>query len=223
MGRILNALVLFLLFETLCLAQNTDIGCPELKLVGPAGIVEPGERVIFLLEFDKAIDTRNLEFEWSVEQGEIITGDKTSRIKVISTERGATVNVSVRVKGLLSECQNIATTTAYTGGIGHPIPSDEYGKLSWSDERARLDAFFVELSNDPSFIGALYIHEQSIDFARRHMQKILKHARFREMDKRRLVFLLGTDEEPKTVLWRSLVGAELPTCDGCEIYKGSNL
>ena len=34
---------------------------------------------------------------------------------------------------------------------------DKYGYISWSDEKARLDNFTIQLMNDPNMIGYLYV------------------------------------------------------------------
>ncbi len=45
------------------------------------------------------------------------------------------------------------------------LPFDRYGRMSWEEEEKRLEAFAVQLKNQPQMIGYIYVREAQISCA----------------------------------------------------------
>jgi hypothetical protein len=84
-----------------------------------------------------------LTFNWTVSAGKITGGQGTASITLDKTGFGGqTFTATVEVGGLPKDCPNLASCS--TPLVDPPPPSrkfDEYGDLSWAEERARLDKF----------------------------------------------------------------------------------
>jgi hypothetical protein len=94
---------------------------------------------------------------------------------------------------------------------------DEYGNIRWSDERARLDNFVVELQNNPAARGYMICYGGRVGRAgeaerrcRRAMTYVVN--RQRGIDAARIVTVDGGYREDLTVeLWVLPSGATPPT------------
>jgi hypothetical protein len=84
-----------------------------------------------------------LTFKWTVSPGIIIGGQATSSVFVdITGFEGKGVTATVEVGGLPDNCGKKASCSLIPGSRP-PIARkfDQYGDLSWAEERARLDKF----------------------------------------------------------------------------------
>ena len=92
--------------------------------------------------------SNKLTFNWTVSAGKIISGQGTSSISVDTADiEGKTITATVEVGGIPDGCGNKASCST---PIADPAPPtarkfDEYGDLSWAEERARLDKFAEHL------------------------------------------------------------------------------
>ncbi|HZT57057.1 MAG TPA: hypothetical protein VFA21_00380 [Pyrinomonadaceae bacterium] len=93
-------------------------------------------------------------YNWTVSAGTIVSGQGTSSITVDSTGIwDGTIEATIEVNGLPDSCGKKTSCSTTVVGIGDPGRLDEYGNIRWSDERARLDNFAIEMQNDPSARG----------------------------------------------------------------------
>lgn len=206
--RLIFAIFLFIVFACLSVySQNVEVKCPKFTIVGPAGIINAGEDFSFKVEFTNRVDSRTLDFEWTVVGGELIEGHGTRRVRVGTKSvlenrlEYAEVVAQIKVNGLPAGCERIATETANViGRIGHLIPSDEWADQEPEDENGRLDVFFAELQNNPSHVGFIILfigkdgkREEGMERVRR----IIKHSNYREFDKSRFEFAISKEGEHK--------------------------
>lgn len=127
-------------------------GCPTISVTGPSGITRIGENMTFTAKVD-GIVLDKIEYEWFISPNLTITGQKTATINIATNVdmAGMTVTASVKISGLAETCKNEATVS---GEIEQQTPTcslpriDEYVKLSWRDERVRLESVAVELVNN---------------------------------------------------------------------------
>jgi hypothetical protein len=114
-----------------------------------------------------------------------------------------------------------------------PVPSptssrkvDEYGDIRWSDEKARLDNYIIELQNDPTaraFIVCYGGRRARVGEARRRCARVANYVkRVGGIDAARIIPLDGGYREELTVeLWTPPVGSILlvaaPTVDPSEV------
>ena len=97
----------------------------------------------------------NVTYNWSVSAGTITSGQGTSSITVDTDGLGGqTVTATVELGGLDPSC---ARTGSCTTGIIAPVPPavkfDEYGDITFNDEKARLDNYAIQLQNQPGSQG----------------------------------------------------------------------
>lgn len=88
-----------------------------------------------------------LTFNWTVSAGKITAGQGTASITLDKTGFGGqTFTATVEVGGLPKDCPNLASCSTPIIDLAPPArKSDEYGDLSWAEERARLDKFAEHL------------------------------------------------------------------------------
>jgi hypothetical protein len=88
-------------------------------------------------------DSAKLTFNWTVSAGRITAGQGTASITVDKTGFGGqSFTATVEVAGLPKDCPNLASCSTPIIDLAPPARKfDEYGDLSWAEERARLDKF----------------------------------------------------------------------------------
>ena len=131
--------------------QHASERCPTLSVSCPetTGIGIP---LTFTVNVSGGDSKVNPSYRWEVSAGTIASGQETSSISVDTTglprvaPQGLTA--TVEVGGYPADCPNSASCTSDVIVIIDYFPVDEYGDLSWSDEKARLDNFAIELQND---------------------------------------------------------------------------
>ena len=220
-------------FAVLCAgtsyAQTRDDGdCPRVTVEGPAGISMQGEAIIF--EAQVAGMPQNLiGYEWSVNQGEISEGQGTSKISVIGGEPGSNVTATVRITGVSAKCSVSASETAGVAPvIACSMPLDEFGKISWNDERARLYNLVVQIKQNPGSSGviSIYLAEgETVETERKHLARIIKHITsvFKTFDLERLIFSIEKSDDRRTVFRLVPPEVDLPACNGCTIMDGKQI
>lgn len=187
--------------------------CNTLSVTGPAGLTEPGDAMTFTANVSGGSATPT--YNWTVTGGTIESGQGTASISVRTSmnDAGQNITATVNLGGLDPNC-NCPSTASETGSVTtKPEASlvDEYGKLQADDVRARLDAFFLELQNNPTNQGYIinYGTDREITAAER---LINNHITFRRFDRSRITLVRGGDtgEGPRTKLYRVPPGADNP-------------
>ena len=93
-------------------------------------------------------------YNWTVSAGTISDGQGTSSITVDYSKVGyTTFTATVDVGGYDRSCRTSASCTTNIEPPMRPRKFDEYGIIATGDEKQRLDAFAVELQNDPTAQG----------------------------------------------------------------------
>jgi hypothetical protein len=98
---------------------------------------------------------QTISYKWTVSAGTITSGQGTSSITV-STDGlgGQDVTATVHVGELDPACpQTASCTTPIRPVVPHWRKFDEYGSIHFSDEKARLDNFAIQLQHEPTFNG----------------------------------------------------------------------
>ena len=154
-------------------------------------------------------------YNWTVTGGTIESGQGTPSITVRTSreDAGNTITATVQLGGLDPNC-NCTTSASENGPVDRnpeAILVDEFGKLANDDVRARLDAFFVELQNNPSNQGYIINYGTDRDIAARE-RLITNHIAFRRFDRTRITLVRGGDLGTgiNTKLYRVPPGAENP-------------
>lgn len=138
-------------------AQSPLTTCATVDLDGPSE-AEPGTQVVFKIRITGPIHTTRPDFNWTVSAGTITTGQGTQEITVDTVGLGGQeITVTAELSGAPPGCK--ASFSRTTQVKPPPIvcfrPFDEYGDIRFEDEKARLDNFAIQITNDPLSIGQL--------------------------------------------------------------------
>jgi len=213
------AAVMLLLFATADFSQQP--GCPSIKLLGPDKVTMAGQPMVFTVTLDQAY-AGMISYRWSATGGQISSGQGTASIIVDST--GAQmIGAAVEIIGLPGGCPNrlserdVPVTVPQCG-----LPPDEYGQITWEDERARLDNLAVYLADEPGGQAyfRMYVTEmQGEKYARHHAQRILAYFRSRwrklKVSETVFVFKVVPAEEGSTAIWIFPKGNTIQPCEEC--------
>ncbi|MGH9906754.1 MAG: PKD domain-containing protein, partial [Pyrinomonadaceae bacterium] len=126
--------------------------CPVVSVSCPAD-VEQGQPITFTASLSGGDPNLSPTYNWSVSAGTISGGQGTSAITVDTTGLGnATVTATVEVGGVAPECARTASCSTQVKApiIKEPIKFDEYGDITFNNEKARLDNYAIQLQNDPT-------------------------------------------------------------------------
>lgn len=197
-----------------CDCEKPPCECGSLSVTGPAAAVRPGETMTFTASIAGG-DQQNVTYNWSVDNGTIVSGQGTSTITVGGTENlgGSTVVARVNTTGD-GQCTTCTLTGSETGIVSQPPVAtmiDEFGKAANNDVKARIDNLFIALGNDPTATGYVINYGSAREVARRE-RVIRAHIRDRNLDGSRIVFVNGGVERTiRTRLWVVPAGADTST------------
>lgn len=221
MRRAIYILAFIILAQAGLMAQTKPpirhFPCSTLRVECPSEPIKEGQLVTFTARVEYADPNAKLSFEWTISSGTITSGQGTSEITVKNDGTpGSSMTATVKVGGVAPECQNIASCTP-TIWCGVPLSRrfDQYGKLAFRDELARLDNFVIELQNDPGAQGYVIAYEGQRSRARTASAR-LKRIRNYLINKRgieagRIVAVEGGFRlKTETELWMVPTGADPP-------------
>ena len=165
--------------------------CPTVSVTGPGAAVNPGDTMTFTANVSGG-NVTDLTYNWTVTQGEIISGQGTPTITVQTTAEMGSQNVTATVTTGSTIC-DCAGTAQETGIITTPPTFreiDRFGVLPNDEVRARVENFYIELNNDPSATGYIIIYGTEREITRRETQ-IRNSIRFRNLDPNRVTIVRG--------------------------------
>ena len=226
MKKTLSIAILTFLFCLSASGQTENQPCPSIEIVSPAFVIQPGETMFFFASVSNEIKNNDFKYKWSLDKGTIVEGQGTSTIR-IATEglSDTTITATFEIEGLPKNCK---IRVSEMGVIAQALPIepyDDYGKISWSDELTRLDSFFISLQQNPGYIGFVWMQtdeKESIASAKKHIERILKHIKYRKVKKERFIFAIEKSNYRRTRLITASSRAKLPECEDCEIIKGKD-
>ncbi len=185
--------------------------CPQVSITAPPSAVNPGDNMTFTANVSGGSQS-NVTYEWSVDKGSIISGQGTPTITVSTSGLSdTTINATAKVGGLCDTCPPTYSEAGIVGRNPQPTLVDEFGNIQNNDVRQRLDAFFVELQNDPSATGYI-VNYGSARQVNRRVRLIRNHIRLRGFPADRIVFVSGgVESQIRTKLWKVPAGADPST------------
>ncbi len=201
--------------ECNCVEERVAVPCecPSITVTGPSGEGRAGETLTFTANVSGGGQTNDLTYNWSVSQGEIVSGQGTPVITV-QTDATATGNVvaSVDVRGLCETCPTTSQETVPLVGVPESRLFTEFGRAVPDEIKAQLDPFFSELSNDPNATGYIINYGTPREITRRE-REIRSAIRFRGFPVDRVTIINGGDRGTgvRTVLYIVPAGATPPT------------
>jgi hypothetical protein len=198
-------------------AQTAANNCPEVIVIGPNGVTRAGDALTFTASVANAGQNSNLEYDWTVTEGTIESGQGTAAINVRTTPEmaGTNVTATVKVRGLTAGC--VDTASESTGVAQDPVCQcsvDEFGMLSRDDVKARIDNFYIRLQNDPEIKGFIIVHfneKENRALQKRFLNSIYDAIVFLKKDPSRVTFLISVDgHETNATLYLVPVGINPP-------------
>src|SRR5215203_5192552 len=202
MKQIVFAFILALIFSLSVFAQNDDSPCAAIKAPS-GGVVEAGTPMRFTVRFKGSTKNFNLEYEWKISAGAIASGQGTCTITVDTTglANGTNITAEVKVKGLPENCPNTASETGSVV-VSRIITEllDEFGKLPNDEVKARIDALFMALGNEPNGQGYIINYGMDMEIAAREKQ-MLDAIAFRKYDAKRITMIRGGENPYGTGGW----------------------
>lgn len=132
--------------------------CPAIT-VTCSDLVMSGTPTLFTANVSGGDDKVMPTFEWEVSAGTIISGQGESALTVDTTGLAPAptgremLTATVKLGGYAPECRAAASCTTEVYVIIDYFKTDEYGPISFADEKARLDNYAIELRNDPTVVG----------------------------------------------------------------------
>lgn len=217
MRKVAIAVISVLIFSTSVLAQTESVICPSISVDGPEMSVPAGVPVTFTAV---VINTEkyNIKYEWSVDEGEIIEGQGTAKIKVRTGVEPT--RATVAIIGLPSGCEYTASDTTVSYCSIPPVLLDEYSIKNNQIDKERLDLFLNELQNDPGVTGMIVetfkknTDRKSIEQKKFETLNYLQEKLLSKSD--RIVLKICEGDADSTRLWRIPLGAEHPELENCE-------
>ena len=215
---VLVSLLAFLL-AFIANAQNAEVSkpsdCPQISVVGPAGVSMPGELIWFRVNLNPE-PTSELKFHWTTDAGQVDEGQSTKRIGVryLMGMRGTTLTATVKIEGLTSHCQNMASDGAPLIWDPGPELLSEFSVPLASIHIRYLRAAAAELVRNPN--NQMYIIEY---FPPRTSEssKTRKRNRIRSFmgdtlrfDVSRITIVTSEADRPLTKIYRIPPGAANP-------------
>lgn len=148
------------------LSAPPKIPCPYPVSVGASSAVNDGDIITFTSDVNYG-GARPLSYRWRVTPSEarILSGQGTPTISVDTTGLGrqrVTATVTVDDNSGYAQCRE--TAFAATNVLAPPPPPiesrrfDEFPFLAFDDVKARLDNYAIELQNNPSARGVVFVY-----------------------------------------------------------------
>ena len=214
----LFSLLLFLALASTASGQ-TPVTCGLVGVDGPDR-VQPGAPIVFKAKVTSVHHISGPEFKWTVSLDAVVKGQGTEALTVDSTGlAGLVVTATVELIGALPGCTKVASKTTT---ISLPKPElcrfDSYGDIEFDSEKARLDNFAAELSNEPKLNGLIMMWAGQETFAKETEGRLKRIRSFlsgvRGIDSARIVTIdCGFSKELAVKLYTVPVGTAFPGCN----------
>jgi hypothetical protein len=213
------AVVLLLAIASVIRAQSPLTPCATIDIDGPSE-VEPGAELVLRVRITGPVHTTKPEFKWTVSAGTITSGQGATEIIVDTVGLGGQeVTVTAELSGAPPGCKGSVSrsTQIKLAPIACRRPFDEYGDISFEDEKARLDNFAIQISNELLSSGYILMSAGRETFENETGERLARAKSYvtdvREVDPNRVVTLdCGFTPGLRILLSIVPVGAEPPTC-----------
>lgn len=156
-------------------------------------------------------------YNWTVSAGTIESGQGTPNIEVNTAELsdGGYITATVDVGGFDRACSTSQSCTSTVIKKVEARKLDEYGAIKTEEENNRLDAFMIELQNDPTSQGYIIAYGGRASRAGDAQKSATRAKNYlvskRGLDASRLLIIDGGLREQLTMeLWIVPAGAEMP-------------
>src|SRR5687768_6998511 len=139
---------------------NLPSPCPVFSVSCPENCPKPNQTVTFHANIKGAPPDTTATFNWSVFNGEIISGQGTGAVTVRVENHCDSITAKVDVGGFAAVCPGSASCTSWTDCCFFidARKVDEFGNINCEEEMAHLDVFAVQLNNEPGSTGYIIFY-----------------------------------------------------------------
>lgn len=197
-----------------------DPACPTISVTGPAGILDPGGVGVFTVEVANADKDSSLEYVWTVNSGDIVRGQGTTKVDVKTSPTYSSLVVTVTVKGLPADCP-ISASERIAGCEGLPISVKlaEFDGSLFKGDKFELNKIAGTLNDNPN--DQLYVYfaykaepARQTDLSRE--DSIVNHLGTAIGDRTRITVERHFGRVDLIQFWRVPPGADNPVCNECD-------
>ena len=207
--------VLLLALTSVVRAQTP---CGIVRVDGPTE-VDPGTALVFNATIKGLSHTTNIEIKWKLSAGTIMAGQGTDTISVDTAGLGGVdVIATAELSGAPVGCERSGSkTTRVKSLIVCGLPLDQYGDIKFSDEKARLDNFAIQLLNEPLSTGYILMSAGQETFKGEAAQRLARAKAYlvkvRRTDPTRVITVdCGYTQDLTVTLTIALPAAAPPPC-----------
>lgn len=211
--------VLLMALASVVRAQTPLTPCATVEIDGLSE-VDQGTIVAFTARVVGTIQTTKPGFKWQVSAGTITSGQGTDTITVDTAGLGGVeVIATVELSTAPPACKGSSSRpTKIKPPIVCWLAFDAYGDIAFEDEKARLDNFAIQISNEPGASGAILMFAGRETFKNETAERLARAksylANVRHIDPNRIVtYDCGFTQELDLKLWVVPAGLAPPSCD----------
>ncbi len=195
-----------------CDCEPPTCVCGDLEIRAPQSSVSPGESLTFSAEVNGGDQNQqDITYTWSVDKGEIISGQGTRSITVSTTgldDETVTATVNTSSSDTTCNCDKTQSETGIVAGSPRARLFDEFGNITANDVRARIDSLITELQNNPGSQGYILNYGTAAQVRTRE-NLIRNHLELRGYPLSNIVFVNGgVESQVRTRLWIVPQGAD---------------
>jgi hypothetical protein len=180
--------------------------CPTIWVDGPTTEVEAGTSIVFTARLTGLSAMTQPKFRWELSAGTIMVGQGTASVTVDSTGLGgAVVTAKVFVGGVSRDCPTQASRSSNVllSGFACGLPFDSYGDIDFEDEKARLDNFVIQLFNQETSTGYIFVYAGRRSYEGEAAERLLRAkdylVKHRRMSPERIITIDGGYKEDLAV------------------------
>jgi len=182
-------------------AQTSD-RCQMVSVEVSAKEVDEGMPVVFGAKLNAVVPTAKPEFKWHITAGTITEGEGTSSITVDTAGLGGqSIEATVSVSGVSTVCSTSATQSVAVLET-EPLCGlafDQFGDIDFEDEKARLDNFVIQLFNQETATGYIFVYAGRRSYEGEAVERLLRAKQYlvgvRKIDPRRIITIDGGYQE----------------------------
>jgi hypothetical protein len=204
MKRFWLLLIIFCSFALTAHSQEPDFNraysCPgKIFITKENDNISRNQIIVVVAEFATS-SYDGLKFKWTVTGGEIVEGLGTQRVKIKTSSSDAVneVRATFEIIGLDASCENKASLVIPLFRSFSVLKVDDYGKLTWKDEKERLLNLIVFLQDNPDqniLIEIYVLPERSAKHIKSRIEKLGDHLiNTKKIESKRLQFVAYNSE-----------------------------
>jgi hypothetical protein len=196
MTRLFFTTATILAFCLTAFAQTKDISCPQIKIKAPEFINDREEKFKVSASFESEKTLSESKFNWIVIKDDRLEKKSDEGIFEIETNNTNKHNrITIIAENPDTRCKNPAVANVLLiPNIGSPWILDEYTKLNWNDERARLEMISLEMKKREDSELFIWVDFDKSSFnpkSKIKLSKILNYLSSRGLQKKRVTFMIS--------------------------------